>query len=93
MWNNEAEKCFSNCAGLGYCESFDHCRGWGCRLLRYIPETFPRTEMEKAEIFSAVYSKAEQLGVIHCKNFNPLGIDEVLDDDVQLRLIIGSGDV
>lgn len=49
--------------------------------------------MEKAAIFSAVYSQAEQLGVIHCKNFNPLGIDEVLDDDVQLRLIIGSGDV
>lgn len=45
--------------------------------------------MEKAEIFSAVYSKAEQLGVIRCKNFNPLRIDEVLDDDVQLRLIIG----
>lgn len=92
MWNNEAEKCFSYCVGSDYCKSFDHCRGWGCRLLRHIPSAFPRTEMEKAEIFSDVYSKAEQLGVIRCKNFNPLRIDEVLDDDVQLRLIIGLED-
>lgn len=92
MWNNDAEICFSKCEGRDYCNSFDHCRGWGCRLLRYVPASFPRTEMEKAEIFSAVYSKAEQLGVIHCKNFNPLRIDEVLDDDAQLRLILGSGD-
>lgn len=61
-------------------------------MLRHIPSAFPRTEMEKAEIFSDVYSKAEQLGVIRCKNFNPLRIDEVLDDDVQLRLIIGLED-
>lgn len=92
MWNNEAEKCFSECDGPDHCKSFDHCRGWGCRLLQYVPATFPRTEMEKAEVFSAVYSRAEKLGVIHCKNFNPLRIDEVLDDDDQLQLILGSGD-
>lgn len=91
MWNNEAEICFSKCKGCGYCNSFRNCRGWGCRLLRFVPATLPRTEMEKAEVFSAVYSRAEQLGVIHCKNFNPLRIDEVLDDDEQLRLILGSG--
>lgn len=92
MWNNDAEICFSKCDGPDYCKSFDHCIAWGCRLLRYVPATLPRTEMEKAEIFSAVYSRAEQLGVIRCQNFNPLGIDEALDDEVQLRLIIGSGD-
>lgn len=92
MWNNEVEICLSKCDGPDYCKSFDHCRAWGCRLLRYVPATIPRTEMEKAEIFSAVYSRAEQLGVIRCKNFNPLGIDEALDDEVQLRLIIGFGD-
>ena len=48
-------------------------------------------EMEKAEVFSSVYSSAEQLGVIHCKKFNPLRIDEVLDDDDQLRLILDTG--
>lgn len=47
--------------------------------------------MEKAEVFSSVYSSAEQLGVIHCKNFNPLRIDEVLDEDDQLRLILDTG--
>lgn len=90
MWNNEAEICFSKCDDPDYCKSFDHCSGWGCRLLRYVPATFPRTEKEKAEIFSSVYSRAEQLGVIRCQKFNPLGIDEALDNEAQLRLIIDS---
>ena len=92
MWNNEAEICFSECDGPDYCKSFDRCKGWGCRLLQYVPAVLPRTEMEKAEVFSEVYSRAEQLGVIHCNNFTPLRIDEVLDDNDQIRLILGSGD-
>lgn len=88
----KAEQCFSNCTDKEYCKSFPTCKGWGCRLLNFIPKQMPTTEYERAKIFSAVYSKAEQLGVIQCKNFNPLRIDEVLEDDYQLRKILGCGD-
>lgn len=86
----EAEECFSN--NDSPCYSFPDCEGWGCRLLRYIPESMPTSEYERAKIFSAVYSEAEKLGVIHCKNFNPLRIDEVLADDEQLRLLMSLRD-
>ncbi len=85
----DAESCQSECTGHDYCKSFQSCRGWGCRLLTFIPESMPTSDYEKAKIFSAVYSEAEKLGVIHCKNFNSLRIDEVLEDDEQLRLILG----
>lgn len=91
MWNIEAQNCFSNCKGADYCKSFKTCKGWGCRLLRHIPKSMPTTEYERAKIFSAVYSEAEKLGVIHCKNFNPLRIDEVLENDEQLHLILSYG--
>lgn len=91
MWNTEVENCFSQCTDKDYCNSFKTCKGWGCRLLRYIPKSMPTSEYERAKIFSAVYSEAEKLGVIHCKNFNSLRIDEVLEDDQQLRLILDSG--
>ena len=92
MWNNEVEKCCAHCTGSEYCHSFQNVKGWGCRLLKFIPKTMPTTEYERAKIFSAVYSDAEKLGVIQCQNFNPLRIDEVLEDMDQLRLILESGD-
>lgn len=91
MWNSKAHNCFSECEGIDYCFSFGELRGWGCRLLKFVPESLPTTEREKAKVFSAVYSRAEQLGVIHCKNFDSLRIEEVLDDDAQLRAIIELG--
>lgn len=93
MWNIEAKTCSDNFAGSDYCNSFPTCKGWGCRLLRFIPKSIPTTEYERAKIFSAVYSEAEKLGVINCENFNPLRIDEVLESDEQLRLIIDYGGV
>lgn len=91
MWNSKAHICFSECTDNDHCSSFEQCKGWGCRLLKYIPDSLPKSEREKAKIFSAVYSQAENLGVIHCKNFNSLRIEEVLDDEDQLRLIIELG--
>lgn len=85
----DAKSCLSKYTGQDYCQSFKSCRGWGCRLLKFIPESMPTSDYEKAKIFSAVYSEAEKLGVIHCKKFNSLRIDEVLDNDEQLRLILG----
>ena len=85
----DAKQCFSNYTGTDYCASFRNCKGWGCRLLRCIPDKMPASEYERAKIFSAVYSEAESLGVIHCKNFNHLRIDEILEDDELLRLILG----
>ena len=87
----EADVCFSKCKGYDYCKSFDSCKGWGCRLLRLIPTSMPTTEFERAKIFSAVYSEAEKLGVINCKNFDSMRIDEVLESDEQLRMIIDCG--
>lgn len=87
----EVQECCSRCSGSDYCKSFSTCKGWGCRLLNYIPTSMPTSEYERAKIFSAVYSDAEKRGVLRCKNFNPLWIDEVLEDDEQLRLILESG--
>ncbi len=84
-----AKECFSNYSSIDYCNSFPTCKGWGCRLLQFIPKSMPTSEYERAKIFSAVYREAEILGVVLCENFNPLRIDEVLEDDEQLRLIFG----
>lgn len=89
----EAESCQSKYTGQHYCQSFKTCKGWGCRLLKFTPKSMPTSDYEKAKVFSAVYSEAEKLGVIHCKFFNSLRIDEVLEDDEQLRLILECGGV
>lgn len=88
----EADICSSHRTGSGYCKSFPTCKGWGCRLLRLVPTSMPTSEYERAKIFSAVYSEAEKLGVINCKFFNSMRIEEVLENDEQLRLIIELGD-
>ena len=87
----KADICSSHRTDSGYCKSFPTCKGWGCRLLRLVPKSMPTTEYERAKIFSAVYSEAEKLGVINCKNFDSIRIDEVLESDEQLRLIIELG--
>lgn len=88
----EADICSSNRTDSGYCKSFPICKGWGCRLLRYIPKAMPNSDYDRAKIFSAVYSEAEKLGVINCKFYNSMRIDEVLESDEQLRLIMELGD-
>ena len=84
-----ADDCYKNFTGSDYCKSFPNCAGWGCRLLKYIPTSMPTSEYDKAKIFSVVYSEAEKLGVTHCKNFRSLMIDETLENDEQLRQILG----
>lgn len=81
MCINEADKCRSSYSGPDYCSSFDNCKGWGCRLLRFIPTKLPTTEYERAKLFSKVYSEAERLGVLECPFFRSTTIDDVVETD------------
>lgn len=52
---------------------------WGCRLLTTPFDETPKTEKEKAKLFSAVYREAKYKGVLECPHYDSLFIDEVLD--------------
>lgn len=88
MWNIEVEKCFTNSSDINYCNSFDNSKGWGCRLIRVIPDYVPKSNRGKAELFSKVYTMAENIGILECPNFVSTSIDDVVENESELRSII-----
>lgn len=84
MWNNEVKNCSKKWTETGYCNSFDHCRGWGCKFIRIIPDFLPRSERDRAELFSKVYAEAETKEILACPYFVPTLIDEVVENDIEL---------
>lgn len=89
MWNvSRLNECLENWNGNEYCFSFKNCRGWGCRFLTIIPDAIPKSEHERAKLFSKVYRQAELLGVTACKKFVPTRIDEVVDNPTEVANIM-----
>lgn len=52
---------------------------WGCQFISTPFDGFPKTEKEKAKLFSAVYKEAKSKGVLECPYYNSLFIDEALE--------------
>lgn len=63
-----------------YCSLTPTCKGWGCRFLSTPIDGLPKTDKEKAIIFSKVYREAKVKGVLECPYYRSLFIDEVLEN-------------
>lgn len=88
MMCREVQNCASTRPNILWCRLSSECRGWGCRLLRVIPDKLPSTEKERGKLFSKVYAEAERLGILHCPHFVPTVIDEVVENKHELRSIM-----
>lgn len=72
----------------GYCCLCHDVKGWGCKLLTFLPDEQPRSEHDKGRLFSKVYTAAKAIGVLDCPHFDELTIDRTLEDAPQLRQMV-----
>ena len=73
---SNANECSLLRCGADWCSH----SGWGCRLLRIIPDAAPMTMKERARLFSRVYLEAERLGVLKCPFFDEARLDSLVED-------------
>ena len=76
---------------VGQCRLDADCVGWGCRFIRIAPSRLPLAQHERVLLFNNVYNFALKNGILKCKNFVESRIDEVVEDDDELRKISTSG--
>lgn len=72
----------------GKCRLCHDVKGWGCRLLTFLPDEVPITEHEKACLFVKVYGAAERMGVLQCPKYNELDIDRALENSIELHQMV-----
>lgn len=80
--------CMKNRTGEDWCRYSPSCKGWGCRLLMEVPDSVPRTKMQRAELFARIYRAADYSGVLECPYFKESMIDKVLEDKKALSELI-----
>ena len=73
-----------------WCRLSPSCKGWGCRLLTYIPADIPITEHEKAAVFIKVYGMAKENGILDCPFYDSIAIDQLLDNNTELCELVKS---
>lgn len=84
--------CMKNRTGEDWCRYSPSCKGWGCRLLMEVPESVPRTKLQRANLFTRIYRAADYSGVLECPFFNEANIDAVIDDKKALSDLIKAVD-
>lgn len=77
--NQQTYDCLCERTNEIHCSLTPALKSWGCRFLTTPFDETPKTEKEKAKLFSAVYREAKYKGVLECPHYNSLFIDEVLD--------------
>ena len=63
-------------------------KGWGCKLITFLPDEVPNSEHDKGRLFAKVYTAAKAIGVLECPHYNELTIDRTLDDTQQLAQMV-----
>lgn len=72
----------------GYCRFSHDVKGWGCRLLTFLPDEAPKSEHDRGLLFSKVYRAAKEIGVLECPHYNELDIDRALSNSKMMAEMV-----
>jgi hypothetical protein len=72
----------------GHCRLCQDIKGWGCRLLTFLPDEAPVSDHDKGLLFSKVYRSAKSIGVLDCPHYDELDIDRAVEDDEMMRQMV-----
>lgn len=72
----------------GKCRLCHDIKGWGCRLLPFLPDERPMSEHDKGRLFAKVYTAAKEIGVLDCPHYDELDIDRAVQSREMMRQMV-----